>query len=101
MTLKADSAAALARTIEEEIIPLLRTQKGFRDEITFLAPERLEAVAISLWDTKEDAEAYRGTDYPKVLNVLSKVVEGQPKVLTFEVSTTTFEKVGAKAASGR
>ena len=101
MKLKADSVASLPRTIEGEIIPLLRTQKGFRDEVTFIDPERLEAVAISFWDTKEDAEAYSGTRYPEVLKALSKVVEGQPKVQTFEVSTSTFDKVAAKAASSR
>jgi hypothetical protein len=98
MKLKANSAAEFTRTIEKEILPLLRKQKGFRDEITFIAPERSEAVAYSLWDTKEDAQAYNLATYPEVLKVLSKVIEGNPRVETFEVSNSTFHKVAAKTA---
>jgi len=96
--LKANSAAEFTRVIENEILPLLRKQKGFRDEITFVAPERSEAVANSFWDTKEDAEAYNGTGYQEVLKTLSKVVEGTPKVETFEVANSTFHKIAAQGA---
>jgi hypothetical protein len=96
--LKANSAPELKRIIESEILPLLRKQKGFRDELTFVAPERSMALAISLWDTKGDAEAYNSAVYPEVLKGLSKVVEGTPKVETFEVASSTFEKSEAKTA---
>ena len=96
--LKPNSALEFNRIIETEILPLLRKQKGFRDEITFIAPERSLAVAISLWDTTGDAEAYDGTGYPEVLKGLSKVVEGTPKVEAFEVANSTFHKVAAKTA---
>jgi heme-degrading monooxygenase HmoA len=98
MKLKASSAAEFTRVIENEIIPLLRKQKGFRDEITFVAPERAEAVANSFWDTKEDAEAYNRAGYQEALKTLSKVVEGTPKVETFEVANSTFHKIAAKGA---
>ena len=99
MKLKANSASEFTRAIENEILPLLSRQKGFRDEITFVAPERSEAIGNSLWDTKEDAEAYSRTGYPEVLKALSKVVEGTPKVETFEVANSTFHKIAAKAAT--
>ncbi len=98
MKLKANSAAEFPRVIENEIIPLLRKQKGFRDEITYVVSERSEAVATSFWDTKEDAEAYNRTGYQEVLKTLSKVVEGTPKVETFEVANSTFHKIAAKGA---
>ena len=101
MKLKENSAAELTRTIEKEILPLLRKQKGFRDEITLVAPDRSEVVALSFWDTKEGAEAYKRAGYPEVLKALSKVMEGSPKVKTFEVSNSTFHKIAAKAASSR
>jgi len=97
--LKANSVSEFTRILENEILPLLSKQKGFRDEITFVAPERSEAIANSLWDTKEDAEAYTRTAYPEVLKALSKVVDGSPKVETFEVANSTFHKVAAKAAA--
>jgi heme-degrading monooxygenase HmoA len=96
--LKANSAAEFTRVIENEIIPLLRKQKGFRDEVTFVVPERSEAVALSFWDTKEDAEAYNSTGYQEVLKTLSKVVEGNPKIETYEVANSTFHKIAAHGA---
>ncbi len=96
--LKKNSAPELSRVLEDEIIPLLRKQKGFRDEITFVAPERSEALAISLWDTKEDAEAYNRKGYAEVVKALSKVVEGTPKVQTFDVASSTLHKTATKTA---
>ena len=89
MKLKADSAKEFTRMLENEVIPVLRTQKGFKDEITLVAPERNEAVAISFWDKKDNAEAYNREKYPEVLKALSKVVEGTPRVETFGVANST------------
>ena len=95
MKLKDNSAAELTRIADNEIIPILRKQKGFRDETTFIAAERSEAVANSFWDTKEDAEAYSRTAYPDVLKTLSNVIEGTPTVKTFEFANSTFQQVAA------
>ncbi len=97
--LKPNSVAEFTRTLENEIIPLLRKQKGFEDEITFVAPGGREAVGISLWDQKENAEAYDRGTYPQVLNGLSKVVEGTPQVHNYEVSNSTFHKIAARVAA--
>jgi len=95
MELKPDSRVEFTRTIESEILPLLRKQKGFRDEITFVATDRSEAIGISFWDTKEDAEAYNLKGYPEVLKALSNVVAGTPRVGTAEVATSTLHKIAA------
>jgi len=97
--LKANSAPEFTRTLEKEIIPLLRKQKGFQDEISFVAPERNEAIAISFWDRKENAEEYSRERYPEVLKVLSKVVEGTPRVETFEVANSTSHEIAASAVN--
>jgi heme-degrading monooxygenase HmoA len=97
--LKAKSAAEFTRILEGEIIPLLRRQKGFEDEISFVSPERNEAVAISLWDKKDDAEAYNRKAYPEVLKALSRVIEGAPKVEIFEVGNSTSHQIAASAVN--
>ena len=53
MELKPNATTEFTNVVESKILPLLRKQKGFRDEITFVAPDRSEAIAISFWDTKE------------------------------------------------
>jgi heme-degrading monooxygenase HmoA len=97
MKLKANVAPEFNRVIENEILPLLRKQPGFRDEITFVAPERSELIAISFWETKENCETFNNTGYPEVLKLAANFVEGTPKVETFELLTSTLHKLAAKA----
>src|SRR6476661_2402348 len=82
MQLKPNSTAALATRFEKDIIPLLRRQHGFQDEINFVTTGGKEAFAISLWDRTEDADAYSRAGYPEVLKFLATVVEGTPRVET-------------------
>ena len=97
--LKPNSVAEFTRLIETDTLPLLRKQKGFRDEMTFVVPGGTEAVGISLWDQKENADAYSRDAYPGVLKTLGKVVEGIPQVRIYEVSNSTFHKIAAHATA--
>jgi heme-degrading monooxygenase HmoA len=99
MHLKPNSVGEFTQTIEKEILPLLRREKGFQDEITLVGPGGLEAIGISFWDQKENAEAYSRTTYPEVQKALAKVVEGTPQVQTYEVSNSTFHKIAARVAA--
>ena len=96
--LKPNSVADFTRIIENEVLPLLRKQKGFQDEITFVVPGGTEAIGISLWDQKESAEAYNRESYADVLKALAKILEGSPQLKTFEVANSTFHKIAARAA---
>jgi heme-degrading monooxygenase HmoA len=99
MHLKPNSGPEFTRTIEKEIIPLLRKQKGFQDEMTFVASIGTEAFGISLWDTAENAEAYNRGTYPEVTKILARVVEGTPQVETYEVANSTFHKIAVAVAA--
>jgi len=90
-----NSATELNRINDVEVLPILRKQKGFRDETTFIAPERSEAIVNSFWDTKADAEAYDHTAYVEVLKTLSNVIDGTPTVKNFEFANSTFHQVAA------
>ena len=93
--LKANTSREFTQTLEKDVLPLLRKQTGFKDEISFVAPDGIGAVAISLWDRKEDAESYSRNTYPQVLKSLAKVVEGTPTVAAYEVSNSTFHKIAS------
>jgi len=97
MQLKPNSTAQFTQTLEKEVLPLLRKQEGFQDEVTFLGANGNEAIAISFWQSKENAEAYSRSAYPEVLKTLGKIVEGTPQLQTYEVSNSTFHKIAAKA----
>ena len=93
MRLKKGAAPELAGIVERVVLPVMRQQKGFRDEITLVALDRLEAVSTSFWDTAEDAEEFNLKAYPAVLASLSRVVEKNPKAVTFEVANSTLHDV--------
>ena len=99
MHLKPHSVGEFSRTMEKEIIPVLRKQRGFQDEITFIAYEGTGAVAISMWDRKEDAETYNRTTYPEVLKALAKVLDGALHTQTYEVANSTFHTILAGTAA--
>ena len=77
-------------TFEKEILPLLRGQKGFLDELLLVTPEKKEVVAISLWETKEYAEIYTREIYPKIEKIVARFIEGFPTVKKFETQYSTF-----------
>jgi hypothetical protein len=95
MHLKPNTVADFTQKLEREIIPLLRKQKGFQDEISFIGHGGTEAFGISLWDKAENAEAYNRGAYPEVTKVLATVVDGPAQVETFEVANSTFHKIAA------
>jgi len=97
MHLKTNAGGEFTRTIEKDILPLLRKQSGFADELTFVAADGKDAIAISLWDGKENADAYSRDTYPAVLKGLANVVEGTPQVHAYEVANSTFHKIAAQS----
>jgi hypothetical protein len=95
--LKSNMLSNYTRTFENEILPLLRKQKGFQEEITLSNPGSLDAIAISLWENKANAEAYNTNTYPEVLRAFAKIIDGTPKVQTFEAVTSTLHHVAVAA----
>jgi len=95
MNLKPNCVPDFTKSIDKDIIPMLRRQKGFQDEITFVVPDGSKVLAISLWDSRESAEAYNGSAFAEVTKILSKVVEGTPKVENYEVANSTWHKIAA------
>jgi hypothetical protein len=79
--------------VEKEIIPALRRQKGFLDEIAFVHANGEDVFSLSLWDGRADADAYGRGAYSEVTKLLKMVVEGEPEVETFEVCNSTFHTI--------
>jgi heme-degrading monooxygenase HmoA len=95
--LKPNSAQQFSQAIEKKVLPILRSQKGFRDEVTIIAPNGQEAIGMSFWDSREQAEAYNDSRYAEVQKELNPLIEGTPKLQTYDVSNSTFHKISAAA----
>jgi hypothetical protein len=91
--LKPNSLTEFTNLLELEILPWLRNQQGFLDLITLAARDGSEVVAISFWDHTGNTQAYNARGYPKVLKILAGCLDGTPYVKTFEVVSSTFQKI--------
>ena len=97
--LKSNMLADYTRTFDKDILPLLRKQNGFRDEITFCGPTERDVTAISLWDNKASADTYNANSYPEVLKTMARFIEGTPTVHTSDVVSSTFHKIAVHATA--
>jgi hypothetical protein len=96
LNLKANSQSEFGRMLETDVLPVLRKQNGFKDEITFVAPNGTDALAITLWENRENSESFARDAYPGVLASLATVIDGTPRVETYEVKNSTFHKIASK-----
>jgi hypothetical protein len=97
--LKPGRSAEFTQLLDKDVLPLLRKQKGFQDEIALVAPGGEDAIGISLWDTKDNAETYAQGSYGGVLKTLQPTIQGDPRVQTYDVASSTFHKIAARATA--
>lgn len=90
--LKANALNQFANLMESEILPWLRTQEGFLDLITLAVTGGTEIQALSFWDHEGNAQAFNSSGYTTVLKILGALLEGVPRVKTFEVVTSTLKE---------
>lgn len=96
-TSKQGKARELCHTIDEKVLPILRKQNGFVDEIVMVSdtdPNRV--ISISFWKAKQDAERYHREQFDNVRKTIQHLFEGTPDVRTFDIHTSTAHRVTAQ-----
>lgn len=88
---KSGKADEFKRLMNNEVLPLLKKEKGFRQNLTVL--EKHAGMSISVWDDRVSAENYNTKTYPEVLKKLDTVLEGTPSVHTYETVFTLIPEV--------
>ena len=74
----------VAETIRERALRILRKQSGL-DEIVLVSDTEVDHVlALSLWNTKEDAERDHGDEYPTLYGLLADLIEVVPTIRTIK-----------------
>ena len=97
---KTGKAGELIRTVNDQVLTLLKNQPGFVDEITLLSQVNPDQVlAVSFWKTREDAEKYNRETFPRVTELIRSAIEGSPLVHTFDVATSTAHNIVAGKAA--
>jgi heme-degrading monooxygenase HmoA len=99
ISLKPNSVTEFAQKLEDEEVPILRKQGGFRDMIFLLSDDNIYVHAISLWESRQNAEAYKTTAYAEVLKSLETIVTGKPRVRASTVVHSTMQVLTPTAAA--
>lgn len=100
ITSKAGKARELCNTIDDKVLPILRRQAGFVDETTIVSDtEPNRVLALSFWNTREDAQRYQHEQFDTVQKTMQHLLETAPVVRTFDVHSSTAHKVVAEKAA--
>jgi heme-degrading monooxygenase HmoA len=65
-----------------EILPMLKKQDGFKDELLLVKDQHV--LAISVWNDMDSARKYESATYPQVDKALRPVMSGKATVETFK-----------------
>jgi len=90
----------LSSAINDKVVPILKKQAGFVDEIVLVSDaDSNRVLALSFWKGRDDAERYQREQYNSVRDNLQPLLEAEPVVRTFEVHTSTGHKITAGKAA--
>ena len=97
--IKSNVTADFINTINREVLSILRDQPGFVDEYTYALEETPDrVVAISIWETKDDATRYAKANFEKVKKALDRFLVQPLQVRTAKlVQSTTHKDLSAAA----
>ena len=100
LTSKSGKARELCNTIDDKVLPILKGQTGFVDEIVIVSDAEPDHVlALSFWNTREDAQRYEREQFETVQKTVQQLMEAAPVVRTFNVHTSTAHKLAAEKAA--
>jgi heme-degrading monooxygenase HmoA len=68
-----------------KVLPLLRKQDGFQDELLLVQDQHV--LAISVWNNLDSARKYETATYPQVDETLRPVMSGKPTIETFKYAS--------------
>jgi heme-degrading monooxygenase HmoA len=97
---KQGKAREFSATLNEKVLPILKNQAGFVDEITLMSntePDRV--LALSFWNSEQDAQRYHNEQFHTITNILQPLLETQPHVQTFNVDTSTTHHIAKGKAA--
>jgi hypothetical protein len=98
--IKAGKKNEFVNAWRSQILPLLKKQSGFVDEILLFESAPSHAgVGLSFWKTQHEAEHYRKEVFPKGKDSVQHLINGAPSIRGFEVEAAeTFKIASGKAA---
>ena len=100
LTAQSGKSKHLCDTIDEKIVPILRKQPGFVDEMVLVSTDEPDRIlSISLWNSQSDAEHYHRDQYPKIYEMVRALSAAEPVIRTYDVRTSTGHHIATGKAA--
>ncbi len=90
INMKPNSVTEFSKILDSEVLPMLRKQPGFLHEFAYSNENGRHVTAISLWESREQADAYQAGGHAEALKSLAATIDGTPKVRTSSVIHSTL-----------
>ena len=100
VTTKPGKTKEFSDTINDKALPILKKQAGFVDETLLVSdaePNRI--LALSFWNSKEDAERYQREQFPAIHEMVRHLLAAEPVIRTFNVDSSTTHRIAAGKAA--
>jgi heme-degrading monooxygenase HmoA len=98
-TLKPGKKDEFIQAWHSQVLPVLKKQTGFVDEIILYDEATHSGTGISLWKSRKDAEHYQNNVFNQAKSPVEHLLVGPPTVRSYEVlASETFHVSSAKAA---
>jgi heme-degrading monooxygenase HmoA len=78
----ADKNEEFHTLFRNEVLPMLKKQAGFKDELLLVKDQHV--LAISVWNDVDSARKYESATYPQLDKTLRPVMSGKATVETFK-----------------
>lgn len=89
--LKPYKREAARNLYDNEVIPAHKDRKGLRFvHLLESMDNKDQGIAITAWDTKEDALSYEQSgDYQKLLRKFNELIDGEPELKSYQITASS------------
>jgi len=90
---KPNADGAFADYFEQQLLPSLRAEPGFKDEMLLVVPGGPGIVLISFWESEANADNYECRAWPESMKMLAKILD-PPVFRRFQLAHSTLHPEG-------
>jgi quinol monooxygenase YgiN len=89
--LKPGKKEAARKLYDNEVIPAHKDRQGLRFVHLLESMDSMdEGIAVTAWDTREDALAYeKAGDYQKLISKFKDLIEGKPELKSYQITASS------------
>ena len=91
--LKVNQHQRFSELFHNRVLPMIRNERGFRDAMLLVVSGAPEVVVVTLWDSRETAEASEKKLAPQIQQILSPYLEQAPQMRTYTLAYSTMHNI--------